>query len=170
MSLTKPDPEVVNHDGAAKVESEESEGEESYYDSGLPPPSPFSRRSSTGEDAFPVPKLPRSVSEGQLDEMQDRGFQRRFPGLLQAKGPYFASTSTSDSDVFAERKKKLTSRVMTLSMPDLRNVRAQYNKGIGKSMRSRSSQNLQEQDICTNFDSTFDSLLSEIQDETGQDQ
>ncbi len=166
--------EVSNKSGATNEgESEESEKEERYYDSGLPPPSPFNRRvclAGEDRDAFQHQRLLRSVSVDQLYGMKDSDDGRGFsPSIecLRAQGSLPPSTSTSGCDVFAERKKKLTSKVMTFSMPDLRKVRAMYNQGIGKSMRSRSSQNLDEQTPCANFDSTYDSLLTDIQGDTG---
>jgi hypothetical protein len=164
--------QVMKEDSDEKVESEGSDEKERYYESGLPPPSPFNRRGSAGEDrdAFPDPKLPRSKSADQLYGMKDNGDDRRLsPSIdyLRAKGSLLSSASTSDSDVFAERKKKLTSKAMTLSMPDLRNVRAMYNQGIGKSLQRYGLQTFDEQMLCTNFDSTFDSLLSDIQGDTG---
>jgi hypothetical protein len=173
MSVKAPK-SAVSKGKAEKGELEDSEEEDQYFESGLPPPSPFNRRGSSGEGigAFPDSRLPRSISVDQLYGMKDRvgDDESRFsPGIdfLRAKGSLLMPTATPESDVFAERKKKLTSRVMTMSMPDMRNVRAMYNQGIGKSMRSRSSQNLDEQGLCTDFDSTFDSLLSDIQDDTG---
>ena len=173
MSTAPSKPEALNKCGTEQGEAEDSEEEERYYDSGLPPPSPFNRRGSgaAAGDAFPGPArglLPRSMSADHLFGMKERADERRFPlsiDFLKTMGSP-ASTSTSEPDVFAERKKKLTSRVMTLSMPDLtdlRNVRAMYNQGIGKSLRIKSSETLDEEVLCTNYDSTFDNLLSDTQ-------
>jgi S-adenosylmethionine:diacylglycerol 3-amino-3-carboxypropyl transferase len=75
----------------------------------------------------------------------------------------------SETDIFAERKKKLQSRVMTQSMPeirDMRDIRSLYNRGIGNSIKQKPFDELEEAQAKSSrptLDSdAFDSLFSNL--------
>jgi hypothetical protein len=129
---------MASADGAKSSDSDSESEKEEYIDSGLPPPCPYVRRKSDQEDSQIRPSMPRQFSSAknlmvhlQLSE-QDLDTSNRLPESANT-----AKTSTegaSEIDVFAERKKKLQSRVMTQSMPEIRDIRSLYNRGIGKSI------------------------------------
>ncbi len=68
----------------------------------------------------------------------------------------------SDSDIFAERKKKLRSPVMAQSMPDFRDFRSHYNRDIGRSLQKNTLPEINEakQSRPKKENDVFDELLS----------
>jgi hypothetical protein len=154
-------------------EGSDSEKEE-YVDSGLPPPSPYLRRPGSCGIGEPTPGVAKRAMMnrsfgGSLNDVAlamkdlshltvaDETSDKNGPARVVSKAPAPAV------DVFAERKKKLQSAVMTQSMPELRDVRALYNKGIGNELRNRSMKNTPPPTPPSTFDNEiFDSLLTDL--------
>ena len=138
--------ETVTNEVKGTIDSADSESEkDEYVDSGLPPPNPYIRRSFRSNLQFgvasmsrisSVPVMPTFNQSGIFDttiEANTKAFENESAGVRPNPSP-----SISETDKFAERKKKLQSAAMTRSMPELRDVRALYNRGIGKSIRNQS--------------------------------
>ena len=129
--------------------SKESEAEVEYVDSGLPPPRSYTRRNSrtniefersitdhptrsTLSRAHSMPALQPfdeshcTETTGEADLANASETEKNKPGASQ--------NNTGEYDLFQERKKKLRTPVMAQSMPEIRNIRALYNRGVGKAI------------------------------------
>jgi hypothetical protein len=140
--------EMVQNQGPAPADSthavnlsdSESEKEE-YMDSGLPPPCPYVRRKAEPDEDQIKPLIQgvQSLSARNLRSCLQLSEDLDTPSCLLASAGSAKITAggASETDIFAERKKKLQSRVMTQSMPEIRDVRSLYNRGIGQSIGHR---------------------------------
>lgn len=178
---------IKEEDPNDAYDSTDSEKEE-YVDSGLPPPSPYMRRDSRagfGTAGSPSPGIPNRAVMNRVSSMPSIASAASFSGSLneisfrkkvhthqsagaseepEQLGGNLGTGTSASADIFAERKKKLQSAVMTQSMPEIRDIRSLYNKGIGKSMRSRSnSSSKPPPSPPLAFDSdVFDTLLADM--------